>query len=77
MTLITCTPYGINYNRLCVRGVRTEIKSTNNETVRKKQSRWLMEYKKALSIGITLIIIIIIFLTIKRMLDKRKDRKAE
>ena len=36
-----------------------------------------MEYKKALSIGITLIIIIIIFLTIKRMLDKRKDRKAE
>ena len=36
-----------------------------------------MEYKKALSIGITLIIIIIIFLTIKRMLDKRKDRKAD
>lgn len=77
-TLLTCTPYGINDHRLCVRGIRTEIKSTNNETVRKKQSRWLMEYKKALSIGITLMVIIIIFLTIKRMLDKKKkDRKAD
>ena len=37
-----------------------------------------MEYKKALSIGITLMVIIIIFLTIKRMLDKKKkDRKAD
>lgn len=78
VTLLTCTPYGINDHRLCVRGVRTEIKSTNNETVRKKQSRWLMEYKKALSIGITLMVIIIIFLTIKRMLEKKKkDRKAD
>lgn len=77
-TLLTCTPYGINDHRLCVRGVRTEIKSTNNETVRKKQSRWLMEYKKALSMGITLMVIIIIFLTIKRMLDKKKkDGKAD
>lgn len=76
-TLLTCTPYGINDHRLCVRGVRTEIKSTNNETVRKKQSRWLLEYKKALGIGITLIVIIIMFLTIKRILDKRKDRKAD
>jgi len=76
-TLLTCTPYGINDHRLCVRGVRTEIKSTNNETVRKKQSRWLLEYKKALGIGITLMVIIIMFLTIKRILDKRKDRKAD
>ena len=76
-TLLTCTPYGINDHRLCVRGVRAEIKSTNNETVRKKQSRWLLEYKKALGIGITLIVIIIMFLTIKRILDKRKDRKAD
>ena len=36
-----------------------------------------MEYKKALGIGITLIVIIIMFLTIKRILDKRKDRKAD
>ena len=36
-----------------------------------------MGYKKALSIGITLLIIIIIFLTIQRMLDTRKDRKAD
>ncbi|MFR6561120.1 MAG: hypothetical protein ACLUR5_03300 [Eubacterium ventriosum] len=32
-----------------------------------------MEYKKALSIGITLIVIIIIFLTIKRMLEKKEE----
>lgn len=48
-TLLTCTPYGINDHRLCVRGVRTEIKSTNNETVRKKQSRWLLNIRRHLA----------------------------
>lgn len=69
VTLLTCTPYGINDHRLCVRGIRTENATIKKDAVKKKKSLWLKEYKRALKIGLTLIGILIIFLVIKRKLD--------
>lgn len=75
-TLLTCTPYGINDHRLCVRGVRTELKESKSEPVKKKESVWLGEYKKALKIGLSVIGILILMLVIKRTIDRRKNGKA-
>ncbi|MCD8138101.1 MAG: class C sortase, partial [Parabacteroides gordonii] len=57
VTLITCTPYGINSHRLLVRGKRTEYEKAveTAETTGKKttESRWMKEYKRALAISVT------------------------
>ena len=55
VTLLTCTPYGVNSHRLLVRGTRTEwtaedsaipaTETTNHE------SSWWSEYRTALCIG--------------------------
>ena len=55
VTLLTCTPYGVNSHRLLVRGTRTEwtaedsaipaTETTNHE------SSWWREYRMALCIG--------------------------
>lgn len=76
-TLLTCTPYGINDHRLCVRGVRKELKESKSEPVKKKESVWLGEYKKALKIGLSVIGILVLMLVIKRTIDRRKNRKAD
>lgn len=55
VTLLTCTPYGINSHRLLVRGTRTE--RTAEDTVvataqnQNHESSWWREYRTALCIG--------------------------
>lgn len=55
-TLLTCTPYGVNSHRLLVRGVRTELPKLEEQpdivTVHDSPSRWMMEYKSALYLGV-------------------------
>ena len=75
-TLLTCTPYGVNDHRLCVRGVRTEIKETEKKPVRKKDSIWLKNYKHALVMGLTFLLIITVILFIKRKSDDKKNGEA-
>lgn len=57
-TLLTCTPYGVNTHRLLVRGIRTEIPKKEQPVIMKQThhepSRWLVEYKSALLIGLGL-----------------------
>lgn len=81
VTLITCTPYGVNSHRLLVRGKRVlhkedeidEIRN-NTETV---ESTWMAEYKRALIIGATvLIVIIVIFIALRILFFRRRKRKA-
>lgn len=80
VTLITCTPYGINSHRLLVRGTRIpyeEAKTIVENTV-PVESTWMLEYKKALIAGTAaLVLIIIIFIIIKRLLSKRKKHKKD
>ena len=55
VTLLTCTPYGVNSHRLLVRGTRTE--RTAEDTVvataqnQNHESSWWREYRTALCIG--------------------------
>lgn len=75
-TLLTCTPYGVNDHRLCVRGIRTEIKETEKKPVRKKDSIWLKNYKHALVMGLTFLLIMTVILFIKRKADDKKNGEA-
>lgn len=81
VTLVTCTPYGVNSHRLLVRGSRVpyeEAKSvTANNITRESESTWMKEYKKALVMGsIIFAIILIAFVIIRFILKKRNKNTA-
>lgn len=81
VTLVTCTPYGINSHRLLVRGTRIPYtedveKEAKNEENSKVKSTWRDEYFKALAVGLGgLSILTIIFIII--VLIKKKGRRKE
>lgn len=56
VTLVTCTPYGVNSHRLLVTGERTEyVEEEHAEAIEKSSatdSNWMGQYKKALIIGL-------------------------
>ena len=85
MTLITCTPYGINSHRLLVRGERVPLpadydaaKSIVDSMIKKQQeekpmfsSIWLEHYAKAILMGLGGGIIgLVVLLLIRRAVDK-------
>ena len=62
VTLLTCTPYGVNDHRLLVRGVRTIVESDDSDETTlviaddsddgTYSSQWLEEYKRSVKIGL-------------------------
>lgn len=65
VTLITCTPYGVNSHRLFVTGIRTKYTPEEKENAkddRSKDSQWMNAYKKAAIIGIAISLAMIILL---------------
>lgn len=76
VTLITCTPYGVNDHRLLVRGVRTKyVPKEEKIKVRKKNSKWVSVYKTAIIIGS---ILVIVLLCLTKVIEKmRKKIKKE
>ena len=56
VTLITCTPYGINSHRLLVRGTRIPYKEARKaeQGQRMRFGTWMMQYVKAILIGLAL-----------------------
>ena len=81
VTLVTCTPYGINSHRLLVRGTRIPYtedveKEAKNEENSKVKSTWRDEYFKALAVGLGgLSILGVIFIII--VLIKKKGRRKK
>lgn len=74
VTLVTCTPYGVNDHRLLVRGIRTTYeKEQEKQVTRNRGSKWFGVYKKAVLTGI-LIMIMITFIV--RMIRKIKGEQA-
>ena len=58
VTLITCTPFGVNTHRLLVRGVRVPYEEVTNadyeqitEQAEPVKSTWMEEYKRGLATG--------------------------
>lgn len=81
VTLVTCTPYGINSHRLLVRGTRVPYtedveKEAKNEENSKVKSTWRDEYFKALAVGLGgLSILAVIFIII--VFIKKKGRRKK
>lgn len=63
VTLVTCTPYGVNDHRLLVRGVRTKYVKKDKSSIRPRNndSQWMKTYKKAILIGLLIVAILILF----------------
>lgn len=77
VTLITCTPYGVNSHRLFVTGIRTKYTPEEKENAkddRSKDSQWMNAYKKAAIIGLAIALAVIILL---KSFSKVKERLAK
>ena len=75
VTLLTCYPYGINTERLLVRGERTDLSPSNIEQVQKEISTFNHSNENLILIVIILIsVLIIIFLLFLIMKFKGKNK---
>lgn len=77
VTLITCTPYGVNSHRLFVTGIRTKYTQEEKENAkddRSKDSQWMNAYKKAAIIGLAIALAVIVLL---KGLSKVKEHLAK
>ena len=74
VTLVTCTPYGVNSHRLLVRGVRVDENdiSAKEDGIANELSNIDMKYL----ITFSLIGLFIIFIAIKKSMDIRKKKSA-
>lgn len=82
VSLITCTPYGINSHRLIVRGERVpynqEEYSHEWEKNRDSGSIWMQEYKRALIFGIIILVsILFVFVIIRLLIVRVRKKKKE
>lgn len=60
VTLLTCTPYGVNDHRLLVRGVRTAYhEKEEHAKARDHHSKWMEVYKRAILAGLLIIFVLI------------------
>ena len=85
VTLVTCTPYGVNTHRLLVRGIRTkyaEGEIRNDETISQRLA--VTDPRKVLAGGfaILVVLILLIYLSVcyrdkKRRLRQLSERKEE
>lgn len=74
VTLITCTPYGINSHRLLVRGTRIpyEEAKTPPAQQRRRVGTWTAQYVKTLLIGLGAGALLLILIKIIRLIFRKK-----
>ena len=80
VTLVTCTPYGVNSHRLLVRGTRipyTESEKSALSHIRESQSTWMKEYKRAVFAGCAVLAIVLVIFIVVRILCNKKRRKVK
>lgn len=72
VTLLTCTPYGVNSHRLLVTGERTEYEETAVEEQKENSSssQWKTIYRRALRMTFPILLIFFSLLSIHRTLKK-------
>ena len=80
VTLITCTPYGINSHRLLVRGTRIEYEEAKRiaADTENRGSTWTSQYIKSILAGVVIATVLwIIILLIRLIKNSIKKRKAQ
>ena len=73
VTLLTCTPYGVNSHRMLLRGHR--IPFEEEDIVTQKRERTLPERERPIVIAVAGLIALFILLTIVRLVVAAKDRR--
>ena len=73
VTLLTCTPYGVNSHRMLIRGHR--IPFEEEDIVEQKRQRRLPEREKPIVLAVAGLIILFIILTVVRLIVAAKDRR--
>ncbi len=76
VSLVTCTPYGLNTHRLIVTGERTEYTEAVEEEAEKQEpeesSQWMEAYKTAMIIGLNIVAVLACVLKIVRNIRRRR-----
>ena len=80
VTLVTCTPYGVNSHRLLVRGERTEYVPEDDVgdsgVILRNPLEGAGRAERLLMIGLLVVMIVLIILTIAfKISDRRKKKK--
>lgn len=78
VTLVTCTPYGVNDHRLYVTGTRVPYSQKTHDSQEKKSiatDNEMKAYIKAFVIGLIVAVILILLATIYSKLKQRKQKK--
>ena len=80
VTLVTCTPYGVNSHRLLVRGERTEYVTEDDVgdsgVILRNPLEGAGRAERLLMIGLLVVMIVLIILTIAfKISDRRKKKK--
>lgn len=81
VTLITCTPYGVNSHRLVVTGERTEYTDGLKEEAERETSgsgsQWMRVYRKALLIGLCVVAAVAVMIKLYKKTAARKLKKEQ
>lgn len=81
VTLLTCTPYGVNSHRLVVTGERTEYtdetKAEAESETADTGSQWMKAYKKAILIGLAAVVMPLLTIRLCRYAAKKAKQKQE
>ena len=73
VTLLTCTPYGVNDHRLLVRGVRTVYHEKEEQSkARRHHSQWMEVYRRAILVGL---LIIVMLTTARKWYERIRERR--
>lgn len=76
VSLVTCTPYGVNTHRLVVTGERTEysekVQNEAQQTEPPGDSRWMQAYKKAVLAGMAVVFGAAVAAECMRVIKNRK-----
>lgn len=76
ITLVTCTPFGINSHRLLVRGHRVEYNPDIEKEEAKKGNNdvWFEEYLKSIVSGVGIIVVALVIYFVVKWIKKRTRR---
>ena len=83
VTLLTCTPYGVNSHRLLVRGHRMEVTQEEIQEIiqeggtaeTENDSTWSAKYRQGILIGCAIVVAIGAGVTIALLAKRKRERK--
>ena len=81
VTLLTCTPYGVNTHRLLVRGHRVDMAEEDIAEVEEKAepaaSTWIEKYEQGILIGVAIFLGLLLIALLVYFIKRRKDKKEK